>query len=114
MRINSGHVPINTDLHTIGVKHGTGRGIDETFAHIESAGPGPVPMHLRDKTSNAMQAQHDSRENPSDSYKYPHEYPGAWVDQQYLPEGMESPHWYEPKQVGYERSVYERFANRSK
>jgi putative ATPase len=95
-------------------KSNTAGAIFPALAHIEAAGPGPVPNHLRDKTSNAMQSRHDRRENPSDSYKYPHDYPGAWVDQQYLPEGMERPHWYEPKQVGYERSVYERFANRSK
>jgi len=93
-------------------KSNTAGAIFKALAHMEEAGPGPVPLHLRDSTSNAAQARHDQRENPSASYKYPHEYPGAWVAQQYLPDGLARPGWYKPKQVGYERDVYERFQER--
>jgi putative ATPase len=93
-------------------KSNTASAIFPALAHIEENGTGPVPDHLRDKTSNSMQAKHDKRENPSGNYKYPHDFPGAWVEQQYLPEGMEHPNWYQPKQVGYEREIYERFKDR--
>ncbi len=43
-------------------------------------------------------------------YRYPHDYPGGWVEQQYLPPGMEPPGWYRPKKIGYERAVRARFA----
>ena len=95
-------------------KSNTAGALFAALTYMETAGPGPVPTHLRDKTSNAMQSRHNNRENPSDSYLYPHDYPDAWVEQQYLPEGMERPHWYDPKQVGYERTIYERFASRNK
>ncbi|MFN8421047.1 MAG: hypothetical protein U0528_17660, partial [Anaerolineae bacterium] len=73
-------------------------------------GSEPVPTHLRDSTANAMIARHEGEESQSSKYKYPHDYPGAWVEQQYLPEGMASPHWYSAKQIGYEQSVYERMS----
>jgi putative ATPase len=93
-------------------KSNTAGAIFPAIAHIEEHGTGPVPDHLRDKTSNAMQARHNKRENPSGQYKYPHDFPGAWVAQQYLPEGMERPNWYQPKHVGYEREIYQRFRDR--
>ncbi len=93
-------------------KSNTATAIFKALGHVEEAGPGPVPLHLRDSTSNAAQARHAHRENPSEAYQYPHEFPEAWIEQQYLPDGMARPHWYVPKQVGYEREVYERFARR--
>jgi putative ATPase len=94
-------------------KSNTAGAIFPALSHMDEVGPGPVPEHLRDKTSNKMQAQHDRRDNPSEAYKYPHDFPGAWVDQQYLPEGMDRPDWYKPKEVGYEREVYERLHKRT-
>ncbi|HVO42167.1 MAG TPA: replication-associated recombination protein A [Aggregatilineales bacterium] len=86
--------------------------IFQAIAHMDEVGPGPVPLHLRDSTSNAAQARHENRESYSDQYKYPHNYPGAWVDQQYLPDGMERPGWYVAKQIGYEAEIYQRLKDR--
>jgi putative ATPase len=33
---------------------------------------------------------------------YPHNYPGAWVDQQYLPDGLERGVFYQPSERGWE------------
>ncbi len=93
-------------------KSNTAGAIFKALAYMDETGPGPVPMHLRDKTSNAAQARHESRESPSDAYKYPHDYPGAWVEQQYLPDGMTHPDWYSPKQIGYEAEIYRRLNGR--
>ncbi len=93
-------------------KSNTAGAIFKALSHMDEVGPGPVPLHLRDSTSNAAQARHDRRENPSETYKYPHDFPGAWVEQQYLPDGVERPDWYRPKDVGYERQIRERFASR--
>ncbi|MDW7652461.1 MAG: replication-associated recombination protein A, partial [Bacillota bacterium] len=41
-------------------------------------------------------------------YVYPHDYPGNFIPQNYLPEGMERPKFYEPGENGYERSIKER------
>ncbi|HEX3052354.1 MAG TPA: AAA family ATPase [Aggregatilineaceae bacterium] len=83
--------------------------------HIEQQGPGDVPPYLRDK-SNSLYGAAKSRyeqtlrdtEGDPGSYKYPHNYPGGWVEQQYLPLGMEPPGWYQPKDIGYERTVKDR------
>jgi putative ATPase len=40
-------------------------------------------------------------------YKYPHAYPGGWVEQRYLPEGVDAD-WFKPKGHGYEREIIER------
>lgn len=90
-------------------KSNTAGAIFKAIAHLEEHGTGQVPLHLRDKTSNAAQAQHEGRESYSDQYKYPHDYPGAWVEQQYLPDGMADPGWYQPKELGFERKIYDQY-----
>src|SRR5260221_5932284 len=80
-------------------KSNTAGAIFKALEHMEKVGPGPVPLHLRDSTSNAAQARHEDRESNSAQYKYPHNYPDAWVKQQYLPEGMDTPGSYAPKQI---------------
>ncbi|MBX3064672.1 MAG: replication-associated recombination protein A [Anaerolineae bacterium] len=91
-------------------KSNTASALFKALEYIEKNGSEPVPAHLRDSTANAMIARHEGEESQSSKYKYPHDYPGAWVEQQYLPEGMASPHWYSAKQIGYEQSVYERMS----
>ncbi len=91
----------------------------KALAYIEEHGPGPIPPYLRDKSSNF---HGDVRENYQQAiemaagdrgqYRYPHDYPGGWVEQRYLPEGLEPPGWYQPKDIGYERTVRDRMAAR--
>ena len=51
-----------------------------------------VPNHLRDRHRPGSEDYGD--------YKYPHSYPGAWVDQQYLPDGLEGAKFYNPTERG--------------
>jgi len=61
---------------------------------------GEVPAHLRDAHyAGAAAIGHGL------DYQYPHDYPGHWVDQQYLPEGLESKVWYQPSDSGYEQDI---------
>src|SRR5688572_27265946 len=76
----------------------------QALDHMEKVGPGPVPFALRDKSGNlygAARANYqqamESTGDRMESYRYPHSYPGGWVQQQYLPENMEPPGWYQPK-----------------
>src|SRR5690606_15517482 len=85
--------------------------------HMEKVGPGPVPFALRDKAGNLYGAARENYQQAMQSpvgelteYRYPHSYPGGWVEQQYLPEGMDPPGWYQPKDSGYERDVKARLA----
>ncbi len=88
----------------------------KALGHIEQNGAGDVPPYLRDKSSNIAASARENyqravEESAGDrgEYRYPHDYPGGWVSQQYLPLDMEPPGWYQPKPIGYERAVRARF-----
>lgn len=56
-----------------------------------------VPKHLRDAHyPGAKQFGHGL------GYKYPHDYPGGWVEQQYLPNELVGHKYYYPKDIGEE------------
>lgn len=68
----------------------------EVMDNIRKKGPGTVPPHLKDKTANRLQASYTGRPDPSADYKYPHSYPGNWVEQEYLPDEFKTSKWYKP------------------
>jgi putative ATPase len=54
--------------------------------------PYPVPEHLRGIHLDSCPAKSDSSQvNPKTQYKYPHDYPGNWVEQEYLPSELQKP-----------------------
>lgn len=65
--------------------------INRALSYISANGVAPVPLHLR----NAPTALHKA-EGFHKGYLYPHDYPGNWVEQQYLPDGVEEK-FYTPK-----------------
>ena len=64
---------------------------------VRDNGPEPVPLHLR----NAISAMHKSW-GYGKGYKYPHNFPEAWVQQQYLPEQLIGSKFYHPTAHGDE------------
>ena len=71
-------------------------------------GPRPVvPAHLRDASyQSAGKIGHGA------GYRYPHDEPAGWVDQQYRPEGTEGHVYYEPSAHGAEAALAERLGER--
>lgn len=65
---------------------------DEAIADIEKGNVGTIPKHI--KTN-------------SPGYKYPHDYKGAYVIQQYLPDKLKNKKYYHPKDIGYEKNIKE-------
>lgn len=57
--------------------------IDEALAKVRETGNLPVPLHLRNAPTSLMKDL-----GYSDGYKYPHDFPGHWVAQQYLPDEL--------------------------
>lgn len=57
--------------------------IDEALAKVRETGNLPVPLHLRNAPTSLMKDL-----GYSDGYKYPHDFPGHWVEQQYLPDEL--------------------------
>ena len=64
---------------------------------IAAQGAKPVPTHLRNPATK-LQKQWGFGEG----YKYPHAYPGGWVDQEYLPRELAGVRFYEDKDQGEE------------
>src|SRR5688572_1945357 len=67
----------------------------------------PVPNHLMSATWREKRDFGHGR-----GYMYPHDYEGADVDQQYLPDRLADRRYYEPSDHGYERNIAERLAAR--
>ena len=64
---------------------------------IKNTGMQPVPLHLRNAVTK-MQKQWGYGKD----YQYPHNFPGAWVDQEYLPETVVARRYYQCKDQGDE------------
>jgi putative ATPase len=69
-------------------------GIDAALAEVRSGPRREVPNHLRDR--------HRPGSQEYGAYLYPHNYPTGWVEQQYLPDGLERGAFYTPGERGWE------------
>jgi putative ATPase len=63
----------------------------------------PVPLHLRNAPTRLMRDLHYG-----EGYKYAHDYPDGYVEQQGLPENLAGARFYHPTDRGRERAVTER------
>ena len=69
--------------------------IDAALADVRSSGQREVPQHLRDR--------HRPGSEDYGPYRYPHDYPEGWVDQRYLPEGLERGAFWKSAGRGWEQ-----------
>ena len=67
---------------------------DEALSDVENGNVGTLPKHLR---------------TDSPDYVYPHDYKGAFVVQQYLPDKLKNKKYYHPKDIGYEKQIKETY-----
>jgi len=74
--------------------------VDAAMADAEKGGYGSVPVHLRDTHYSGHQ-----RIGSGDGYKYPHDFPGHWVRQQYMPEELKGRVYYRPSEMGHEATI---------
>ena len=58
-------------------------GINKALEDVKSQDTGEIPMHIRNAPIEKMREL-----GYNEGYKYPHDYPGHWVEQQYLPDKM--------------------------
>lgn len=62
--------------------------INDAIKDIEDGNGGTLPLHLKNTYSF----------NPNQkAYQYPHDFPNAWVNQQYLPDNLKNKKYYIPK-----------------
>lgn len=76
---------------------------------IEHSGPQPVPLHIRNAPTGLMKKLGYSR-----GYLYPHNYPGARVRQEYLPEKLKNRMFYRPTGRGLEKEIRKKIEDRKK
>jgi len=70
---------------------------------VERSRNEPVPLHLRNPVTKLMRQLGHGK-----GYKYAHDYPGHFVEQQNLPDLLKGKRYYSPSDQGYEKEVRSR------
>jgi putative ATPase len=70
---------------------------------INTKGFLPVPLHIRNAPTKLMKELDYGKD-----YKYAHDYAGAYVSQEYLPEEIKEQIFYQPNEIGFEKTIKER------
>ncbi len=83
-------------------KSNTATSIGEALADVEREGKVEVPDHLKDGNRDAAALGHGK------DYQYPHNFPGHFVVQNYLPKALAGKIYYAPSDQGYEKVIGER------
>ena len=77
-------------------------GVFAAMATVEKTGNLPIPTHLQDAHyKGAAKLGHGT------GYKYAHDYPNHYVEQQYLPYELNGKEFYQPTGNGYEAKIRE-------
>lgn len=89
------------------------KALDAALADIRSGKSGDIPAHLKDAHYSGAK-----KLGRGIDYKYPHNYEGSWVEQQYLPDTLKHRKYYQPNQTGkFEQAlkqVYEKINQHTK
>ena len=83
--------------------------IDKALDDVRKKPIPPIPMHLRNAPHSGMKEL-----GAGEGYQYPHDFPGAWVDADYIDPhaGLSTP-YYDPSDRGYEAKMTERRKGRT-
>ena len=66
-----------------------------------------MPLHLRNAAFRGAEA-----EGYGEGYAYPHEYPGNYVKQRYLPDEVDGSRFYDGQGSGHERQMWDELQRR--
>ena len=81
-------------------------GIDTALGVVRQTGNLPVPLHLRNAPTKLMKDL-----GYSDGYKYPHDFPGHFTTQQYMPDALQQQRLWHAQHSPSEQKLYERMLN---
>ena len=84
------------------------RAIDTAEAIVKRTGNLPIPSYLRDVHYEEGRDQGSGTgtfKGNGTGYKYAHNFPYHYVDQQYLPDAVKDEHIYIPTDNGYEKTI---------
>ncbi len=74
--------------------------VDNALDEVKKSGNQPVPLHLRNAPTKLMKEL-----GYHDGYKYPHDFPGHYTTQQYLPDALRSQRFWLPADSPQERKL---------
>ncbi|WP_298613766.1 replication-associated recombination protein A [uncultured Odoribacter sp.] len=80
--------------------------IDQAMDWVKRTGNVPVPLYLRNAPTKLMKEL-----NYGKDYKYAHDFPGNFVDQEYMPEEVKNAIFYQPQNNAQEIKIFERLKN---
>jgi putative ATPase len=80
--------------------------IGAAIADIQKGNIGNISRQLQNKHYDG-----EDNQNKGQFYKYPHEYPNHWVNQQYLPDDLKDRHYFEYGQNKTEQAFLEYWKN---
>lgn len=76
-------------------------GINAAIARVRETGNLPVPLHIRNAPTQLM-----AEMGYHDGYKYPHDYPGHFTSQQYLPSEIQNERFWHAQHSPNEEKLY--------
>ena len=76
-------------------------GINAAIARVRETGNLPVPLHIRNAPTQLM-----AELGYHDGYKYPHDYPGHFTSQQYLPNEIQNERFWHAQHSPNEEKLY--------
>ena len=76
------------------------KAIGKAMSVVKDTRPGNIPPYLRDAHYSGAKELGRGL-----TYKYPHDYPDNYVEQQYLPNELVGRVFYEPSDNGYEKTI---------
>ncbi len=79
------------------------RAYSQVQEDIEQGRNEPVPLHLRNPVTDLVR-----RMGHGQGYKYAHDFPGHFVEQQNLPTSLQGKRYYVPTEQGYEKEIVDR------
>jgi len=89
-----GRIPLSVVVAEMALSpksNSTYNAINSAIEDIEKGNTGDIPEVIKGHSLN---------------YKYPHNYPNYWVEQQYLPDKLINRKYYQPKDNTYERNLF--------
>jgi putative ATPase len=89
---------VTTYLASVPKSNSAYKAINMALEEIQTSGIQEVPLHLRNAPTKLMKDMGYGNE-----YKYAHDYPEHFIDQQYLPDNLRNKIFYNPTDIGREK-----------
>lgn len=81
-------------------------GINTALEEVKKSGNQPVPLPIRNAPTKLM-----AQLGYHDGYKYPHDYPGNFTPQQYMPDALRDKRFWHAQHSPAEEKLYQRMLN---